>query len=178
MCRWLDLGLLSILTLTGSDAAYARETRELCLDEKIESSEAIFIGRAVLLEEPSPHLAGVSQYAAVKVENVLKGNVADEVRFVVRGFSSELNPPCCETDKVYLFFAKHGYELLELSGTEISSTIQDQDRFLSGTNGPFSTFQIHDDIVAGWNVGNTCGSTSASVADVQTCIRSKVSAGR
>lgn len=146
---WTFVVAISFIGFSG--IAEARNTTEYDLPEKVNESDAIFIGRVISLKEPEPRINGVGEYAVVTVEKVIKGDgVGRERKFVVKGFSAELNPDCCQVGETYLFFAKDGYDVFAVGEGEISMSRIGEGKFLSAANGEFSTYVISDERVVGW----------------------------
>ncbi|KAF1723118.1 hypothetical protein [Pseudoxanthomonas wuyuanensis] len=161
----------------GISSAESRETRRMCIKEQVDASDAIFVGKVITMTEPSKKTPGVNRYVVVEVHDVLKGTAPKEVNFVVSGYSAELNPACCEKDGTYIFFSRIGYDVFEEYGGSFVTTTLGKDRFLSATNGRFSTFHVQGDTVVGWQTEAACdASASALKPDVLACIHQQVAA--
>lgn len=144
--------LATVLLLVGfSQIADARDTREHDLPEKVEGSDEIFVGTVIALSSPDPRINGVAEYAVVRVDKALKGGgIGHEKKFVIKGFSAELNPDCCQIGKSYLFFARNGYEVFVMGAREFSMARIHEGDFLSAVNGRFSTYLIDEGSIIGW----------------------------
>lgn len=165
---WVTLAIFVL----GMSVAQSRETREMSIAERIEASDAVFVGKAVTLVEPVPKMSGVNRYAVIEVQDVLKGSVSSRVNFVVSGYSAELNPTCCEMGQTYIFFSRLGYDVFKLSDGSLGTSVLGKDRFLSAVNGRFSTFLVHGNDVTDWRADSSCGEhSSSSTVDVYACIR-------
>jgi len=70
-----SLGVAAILFVLGINVAQSRETRGMCVAERIDASDAVFVGKAVALVEPTQKMPGVNKYAVIEVQDVLKGSV-------------------------------------------------------------------------------------------------------
>lgn len=156
------------------NVAQSRETRQMCVPERIEASDAVFVGKAVAIAEPAKKISGVSRYAVIEVQDVLKGSVPSRVNFVVSGYSAELDPNCCEEGQTYVLFARHGYDVIELSdGIFINSTLG-KNEFMSATNGEFSALLVQGGKVTDWQADSDCGTGSSRLADISACVRKLV----
>lgn len=161
--------LTALLLVLSSQSALSRETRRMCVPEHIAVSDVVFTGKAITLVEPAAKIPGVNRYAVIEVLEVLKGSVPRKVSFVVSGYSAELNPDCCKIGKKYLFFAKRGYDVFELSSGRFSVSTKGKEGFLSATNGKFSTFPLQGAKVVGWPTNSSCGGLKQQ--DIYACIR-------
>lgn len=168
-----SLWVAAVLFVLGINVAQSRETRQMCVAERIEASDAVFVGKAVALVEPTPKMPGVNRYAVIEVQDVLKGSVPSKVNFVVSGYSAELNPQCCDVGQTYIFFSRSGYDVFELSGTSFVTSTHGKNEFLSATNGKFSAFLVQDNRLVDWQADSVCGDSSLKV-DVSACIRRHV----
>ena len=172
------ISIATVLIVLGIGSAQSRETQPMCLAERLDTSDAVFVGKVIALVEPSPKMPGVNRYARIAVQDVLKGSPPREVSFVVSGYSAELNPDCCEVGETYLFLSKLGYDVFEVSGGAFVISTLSKDSFLSATNGRFSTFRVRNDTVDRWKPSSACNEhTSALKTDVCACIREQIEKG-
>lgn len=145
-------GLLLVGLLFSASNADGRETRPLSLDEKVKASDAVFVGRVLSVSRPNTEVAGVGEYATVRIERVLKGTETPEtVLFVTKGFSAELNPLCCAANRAYLFFAKRGVDVFELTDAGVSLSLKEEETYFSAVNGPYGTYAVEGGNVLGWD---------------------------
>lgn len=145
-------GLLLVGLLFSVSNVDGRETRPLPLDEKVKASDAVFVGRVLSVSRPSTEVAGVGEYATVRIERVLKGTETPEtVLFVTKGFSAELNPLCCAANKTYLFFAKHGVDVFELTDAGASLSLKEEETYFSAVNGPYGAYAVEGGNILGWD---------------------------
>lgn len=139
--------LIGILLVVTSLGAFARETLEIGLSAKNEESDLVIIG--VVTSVPTELKEGHGQaYVTIKIEVVLKGHTnLPDIKFIVRGFSDELNPRCCEIERRYLIFAKEGFDVFsfeqEDSG-EFGLIRRGRGEYYSGVNGPYSTYLLEN----------------------------------
>lgn len=164
----LRLAALSIAMI--ASAAESRDLRRMCIQERVAASDAVFVGKVLALAEPEQETAGVNKYAIVQVQDTFKGSLPERVNFVVSGYSAESNPACCEPGDTYIFFSRRGHDVFELSGDGIVATTLGKDRYLSATNGKFSTFLVRGDQVTHWEPGPPCGD-SMLASKVGACLR-------
>ena len=129
----------------------ARETTALSLEEKLGTSDLVFVGTVLSVTRPSTEVAGVGEYATVRIDRVLKGTESrDTVLFVTKGFSAEMNPLCCAEAKSYLFFAKRGFDVFDVTEAGASLVRKGQKSHLSSVNGPYSTYLVQGGHILGW----------------------------
>lgn len=153
--------------------AHSRITRQMCIAEQVATSDVVFAGKIIALVEPTSRMHGVNRYAVIEVRDVLKGSVPSKVRFVVSGYSAELDPDCCEVGTTHLFFSRRGYDVFEEAEGSFVISTHGNDEFLSSTNGKHSTFLMdRDGMVVGWPGDSACsGHASNVMRDVYACIR-------
>lgn len=151
MMRGIKIALFVVLLLL-SHGLYGRETKQLSLQEKVAASDLIFVGTVVSVDRPSSEIAGVGEFATVRIERYLKGRSSPrEISFVTKGFSSELNPLCCAEGKSYLFFARDGFDVMEFGESGAFIVRHGREDYVSATNGPYSAYPIENGHVVGWS---------------------------
>lgn len=175
MNTFLASAILLVGFVLSANFALARETRLLSLDEKVSASDAIFIGKIISIEDPDPSIPGVERYVVVQVEQVLLGrNFPQTVQFVIKGFSQELDPLCCQKKRKYLFFAHRGFEIFDFNPEGAVIIRREENRFYSATNGPYSTYLIKRGCMIGWpdQSGHRCIASVQKVSEeVKAAIR-------
>ncbi len=174
--RFRLLAMAGICLLAGGQTA-ARETQRLGLAEKVAASDLIFVGKVLSIETPAAPAAGVGRYAVLRAERVIRGgDVPEPVKFVVRGFSQELDPDCCETGRRYLVFARRGFDVFSLDPAGASVERQGKDAFHSAVNGAYGAYLIRGRCVRGWP-DRSARRCVASVSDVVDAILRATAAG-
>ena len=83
--------------------ALANFVEEYSLEKKVRLSDIVVIGK-VLSANNRVSADTLFEFSAVRVEKALKGNPPLVYRFLIEVRHFELDPNCCETGKVYLFF--------------------------------------------------------------------------
>ncbi|MGO9487195.1 MAG: hypothetical protein ACLPX9_21905 [Rhodomicrobium sp.] len=83
--------------------ALANFVEEYSLEKKVQLSDIVVIGKAVSTNN-RVSADTLFEYSVVRVEKVLKGDPPESFDFLSRSGISELDPNCCETGNVYLFF--------------------------------------------------------------------------
>ncbi|WP_166213059.1 hypothetical protein [Cognatiluteimonas telluris] len=147
----ISSALLTLAILCMQSPSSARELREYTLKKKIDTSDLIFVGNVLAIERPKQETEGVQEFAVVRVTESIKGaEQGKELRFVVKGSIGEDSPDCCLVGSDYLFFSKDGVQILTLEGSSIGGKIDLQGKYVSPSNGKFSTYPIVSGLVRDW----------------------------
>lgn len=167
--NWIFITLSCLAAI--SLPAYSRKTRVYSPQELVQASDSIFIGKVESLSKSK--IIGSSEYVGVSVLEVLKKDrKLRKVNFVIKGSVPEQNPNCCQVGKVYLFFAKNGYDVLSSEQGVFKIIRQGQKEFLSATNGKDSAYLVEDNFVLHWNhSADSLDAEKSSKKDVVSVLR-------
>jgi len=124
--------------------------------DKTQRSEIILVVESighVKTEQPDLNKKNIENLRVVKI---IKGDkVSSNIMFVTTGFTSENNSQCCEANERYLVFLDYGYRELEEINGDFYVQLKERDKFVSGADNAWSTYQILDEQVVGWPFGGS-----------------------
>lgn len=96
LCICLAVAAMS----TPCGSAKANDVPEYSLEKKVRLADSVFIGYAMGRKREGDR----REYAHVRIDTVLKGNVRGYVDVLTKGEVAEFDLQCCEVGKGYLFF--------------------------------------------------------------------------
>jgi hypothetical protein len=113
---------LVVLVATGG-MVRANDVREYSLEKKARLADVVIIGRVMSVRREG---GGPLEYALVHVDKALKGEPPNSVEVLVKGAIAEMDPECCVTGGVYLWFL-----------------VKEKDKRFESVNGRFGIYLIH-----------------------------------
>lgn len=115
--------IITLALMMLSHDAMCYSVKEMDLESKVAKSDLVAIAK---VDSVSGEKCGQeTSCATITPIKVLKGQINGEVVVLFGGALSELNPLCCETGSIYLFFIK-----------------QDKDGYFETVNGPYGIHKI------------------------------------
>ena len=126
--------LIFTALLSASYSVNANYIPKLSLDEKVKTSDIIFIGKVISIDS-EPIGKYQQKYAVVKITKSLYGiQGIKQIKVLFDGPISELNPLCCEIGFNYLFMLK-----------------KYKDDYYETSNGPYGIYKIDSSYIYGWD---------------------------
>ena len=97
------LALTLVVLVATRGMVRANDVREYSLEARL--ADVVIIGRVMSVRQEG---GGPLEYALVQVDKALKGEPPNSVEVLVKGAIAEMDPECCITGGVYLWFLVKG----------------------------------------------------------------------